>query len=97
MTYRHLVLFRVHDHVPEPDVQAAEQALAGLGALPGVVEWTVRRSDDDRKGRIVVENGLFDDADALAAWRDLPEHRAVGERMREIADWWIGDYPEPRV
>lgn len=97
MALRHLVLFRVHDHVPDVDVDDALEQLASLASLPGVLEWTVRLSDDRRKGRILVENGLFESREAFEAFRVHPRHDEVSTVMRELADWWIGDYEEPTI
>lgn len=95
MALRHLVLFRVYDAVADADVDDALEQLASLGTLPGVLEWTVRLSDDRRKGRILVENGLFESREAFEAFRVHPQHVQVSTVMRELADWWIGDYEEP--
>lgn len=95
MPYRHVVLFRVHDHVDDATVDDAIRGLQGLADLPGVLEWTVRLSDDVRKGRVIVENALFADRDALDGFRAHPRHAQTSAVMREIADWWIGDYEEP--
>lgn len=95
MPLRHLVLFRVYDEVPDADVDDALEQLASLAQLPGVLEWTVRLSDDRRKGRILVENGLFESREAFQAFRVHPRHVQVGTVMRQLADWWIGDYEEP--
>ena len=93
--YRHLVLFRIHDDVDEPTLAHAERTLAALADLPGLLAWNVRRSDDERKGRILIENALFADRAAFAAFREHPRHAEVATIMRDIADWWIGDHPEP--
>lgn len=94
MPYRHVVLFRVHDDVDEATVAAAERRLVALGDVPGVLEWTVRRSDDDRKGLVLVENGLLADRAALDALRADPRHREATDLLRDIADWSVGDYAE---
>ncbi|WP_311210864.1 MULTISPECIES: Dabb family protein [unclassified Aeromicrobium] len=95
MALRHLVLFRVYDAVADADVDDALVQLASLATLPGVLEWTVRLSDDRRKGRILVENGLFESQEAFEAFRVHPQHVQVSTVMRDLADWWIGDYEEP--
>lgn len=94
MAYRHVVLFRIREGVPEETVVEAERRLAALGDLPGVVEWAVRRSDDTRKGVVLVENALFGDRSDIEAFRVHPRHQESAELLREIADWWIGDYEE---
>lgn len=95
MAYRHVVLFRVHDDVPDDVVAEALRRLGALGEVPGVLEWTVRLSDDTRKGRVIVENALFESRDVIESFRVHPLHQESSDLLREIADWWIGDYEEP--
>lgn len=95
MPYRHIVLFRIHDDVSDALLDEALTLLQGLREVPGVREWTVRLSDDPRKGRVVVQNSLFDEREAIEAFRVHPLHRRTTDLMRTIADWWIGDYEEP--
>lgn len=90
--FRHIVLFRVHDGVPDDRVTEAIDALRSLGALPGVVSWRVERSLDARKGTLIVEDATFTDERAFADFRADPQHLRAGERMAKIADWWNGDY-----
>lgn len=92
--FRHIVLFRVRDEVTDPDVLSAIDALRALGSEPGVATWTIELSLDVRKGRIIVEDGTFVDADAFAAWRAGEAHRVLAERMSVISDWWVGDWEE---
>ena len=92
MTYRHVVLFRIHDDVEEHDVTRAVDALRSLAELPCVEDWRIARSLDERKGRILIEEATFADEAAFAAFREDPRHRDVAARMSEISDWWIGDY-----
>lgn len=94
--YRHVVLFRLHDGT-DPGVRDTVVAtLEALADLPGVLEWTVRVSDDTRKGCVVVENALFADVDAFRAFQQHPRHVAAGTLLRAHADWWVGDYPDPQ-
>jgi Stress responsive A/B Barrel Domain len=92
MSFRHVVLFRVHDGVSNERIAAAIGELEALGALPGVTAMRIERSLDGRKGRIIVEDATFSDAAAFAAFRASPPHLAVGREMAEISDWWVGDY-----
>ncbi|TDL46281.1 Dabb family protein [Microbacterium oleivorans] len=91
MGYRHIVLFRVHDTVEEHDVAHAVDQLTSLAGLPGITSWQIARSLDDRKGRIIIEEAEFTDADAFAAFRSDPRHQSVAAQMAAISDWWIGD------
>lgn len=95
MAYRHVVLFRVRDDVPDDAVDEALRRLDALGQAPGVLEWTVRLSDDTRKGRVIVENALLGGREVLESFRAHPLHEQSSEVMREIADWWVADYEEP--
>lgn len=94
MSYRHLVLFRLYDGASDADLAAATAHLEAANGFAGVLEWRLTRSDDARKGRVLVQNALFTDREAFLAWRALPEHALAAERMSQLADWWIGDYEE---
>lgn len=88
------MLFRIRDGVDPETVARAVEGLSALSDLPGIVEWTVRLSDDTRKGTVIVENALFDRQDRIAEFRTHPRHVETSNVMREIADWWIADYEE---
>jgi hypothetical protein len=90
--FRHVVLFRVRDDVADPDVSAAIGELHEVGEGSGILSWDVALSLDTRKGRVIVEDGTFVDRAAFDAWRVTEKHRAVGERMAAISDWWVGDW-----
>lgn len=93
--YRHIVLFRVHDDVPDSTVTHALDVLTELCTLPGITDADVTLSDDRRKGRVIVQNVRFTGRDAYETFRTHPRHGAAGDLMRTIAVWWVGDYPEP--
>lgn len=97
MPYRHIVLFRFRDGVDEEQIAAAIEALASLKVVPGLIEWTVRRSQDGRKGAVIVENALFENRQALADFAVHPLHLKSAALLSEIADWWIGDYEVPDI
>jgi heme-degrading monooxygenase HmoA len=92
--YRHVVIFRLHDTCGPRERDEALALLRGLDQLPGIREWRVEASLDGRKGLMVVEVGLFDDAQAFQAFRESPAHARVSARMQEISDWWVADYLE---
>ena len=92
MTYRHVVLFRIHDEPSDTEVQDAVRALRTLGDEMDVTAWTVELSLDSRKGRIIVEDATFADDAAFQGFRTHPAHIAVADRMARISDWWVGDY-----
>lgn len=90
--FRHIVLFRVWDDVTDARIGAAIADLRQLGEHSAVVEWTIALSTDTRKGRIIIEDGAFADAESFRDWRSSEHHRKVADRMAEIADWWVGDH-----
>ena len=92
--YRHIVLFRVHDDVGDDAVNAAVAALGQAGNAEGVLEGRIATSDDRRKARVIVENGLFEDRDAFNRWQASSLHKRTTEGLAGITDWWIGDYEE---
>jgi hypothetical protein len=92
--YRHIALFQLQAGVSDEQRDEAVDLLRSVGEHPGVVQWTVELSLDQRKGTIIVENGLFDGADSFEAWRTWDHHRTVAAHMSGIADWLIGDYLE---
>lgn len=95
MPLRHIVLFRIRPEVGDVQIAEALEALEVLKVIPGLIEWTVRRSEDERKGTVIVENALFEDRKALADFAAHPLHEASAALLRTIADWWIGEYEEP--
>ena len=97
MSLRHIVLFRVREGVGEGRISAAIQALEALEGIPGIIEWTVCRSQDQRKGAVIVQNSLFESQEALADFAVHPLHNASTDLLRTMADWWIGDYVEGGV
>ena len=92
MAFRHIVLFRVHDDVDIELLDRTVEELDQFARLPGVVSWTVRRSLDERKGRVIVEDATFENREAFESFRNDPDHIAAGQRMSRISDWWVGDY-----
>ncbi|MEO6471007.1 MAG: Dabb family protein [Aeromicrobium sp.] len=94
MPLRHIVLFRVRDGIGESQIASAIQALEALKVIPGLIEWTIRRSQDERKGVVVVQNSLFETRQALADFAAHPLHKVSADLLRTMADWWIGDYEE---
>lgn len=87
-----MVLFRIHDEVSDQRVTEAIDALRSLAVLPGIESWTVELSLDRRKGRVIVEDGVFSDQIAFEAFRAAPLHKSTAEVMAEISVWWVGDY-----
>lgn len=92
MTLRHVVLFRLHDDVPAERRDEALRQLRALGDGPGILEWHIELSLDERKGTVIVEDATFESAQALQTYRDSPAHRETVALMAQIADWLVGDY-----
>lgn len=84
----------MYDSCQPDDIAEAIDGLEALRELPGILEWTIRRSEDERKGVVIVENALFDSRESLAAFSTHPAHHVSAARMARLADWWIGDYEE---
>lgn len=90
--YRHIVLFRVHDEIPDIEVETAVAGLRALGSEVEASTWNVEVSLDTRKGRVIVEDATFADAATFERFRVHPAHVAAAQSMAQIADWWVGDY-----
>lgn len=89
---RHVVLFRMYDACTDAEVEEMLSLLRPLGDLPGILSWTVDLSLDGRKGRVIVEDALFESEEALDSFRRHPRHAVVAEKMSTRADWLIGNY-----
>lgn len=92
MPFRHVVLFRLHNDATDADADAALADLRALGELPGVEQWRVERSLDERKGTILVEEGTFADARSFELFRSHRQHAATAATISQMADWWVADY-----
>ncbi|WP_349426413.1 Dabb family protein [Microbacterium sp. LWS13-1.2] len=92
MTFRHIVLFRVHDDVDIELLDRTVEELDQFAHHPGVVSWIIRRSLDERKGRVIVEDATFENQQAFERFRTDPAHVRAGRRMAQVSDWWVGDY-----
>ena len=90
--FRHIVLFRVHDSLSDPELGQVVSALRALGDEIEAVSWNVEVSLDPRKGRVIVEDATFADNSAFDRFRTHPAHIAIADRMARISDWWVGDY-----
>ena len=93
MSYRHVVLFRVHEQVSDAQLSAViERTRAVLRGAAGVVSAYVEVSRDARKGRVVVEDVTFADGAAYEAFRGSREHEGITAVWAGMADWVVGDY-----
>lgn len=92
---RHIVLFKVNNGVNETRIDDAIKLLKELGKdNTSIIQWTVEKSLDTRRGTIIIENFLFKSEEDLKTFRSFEKHIKTGEFMREISDWIIGDYFE---
>ncbi len=87
--FHHVVLFRLHD---DADVDAAVAALDTAKPVAGLVSWEVKRSLDERKGRVLAQLSVFESADAFQDWRVSDRHQAAVAHMRDVANWLIADW-----
>jgi hypothetical protein len=89
---RHIVMFRVYDTASDDDVLEAIDLLRGLKDLPGILEWRVELSEDRRKGRVIIEDSVFENFEAIDRFRVAPEHAVSSAKLASMADWLVGDY-----
>lgn len=92
---RHIVLFKLYENTTPVQQQEALNLLHKLGAdNSNLLEWTITKSLDTRKGIILIENGLFADEDAYLEFQKSDKHFKVADYMKNIADWVVGNYIE---
>ena len=93
--YHHIILFRIKDNVSENTRQNALNQLGKLGhGHSGLETWHIHESLDTRKGHILIQEGVFTTEEDFKQFQNTKLHLEVGNVMKEIADWWIGDYIE---
>ncbi len=93
--YRHIAFFKLYDQVNDEKLQQARLQLQRLGeGNDTILEWDIELSLDTRKGKIIVENALFENKEAFQNFRQSTKHLEAVAFMKEIADWWVGDYLE---
>ena len=90
--YVHALMFNFRDGAPQEAVDRAVRMVRALGELPGILAWTIQESLDQRKGRTVLELGIFKNGQAFLDFRDHPEHQAFTGYVRDYADWNIVDF-----
>ena len=92
-TFRHIVLFRLNNEASDQQLQQAAVALTDLGVgHEGLESWEIHVSTDTRKGRIIIEEAVFVTEADYQRFRGSAKHVEVGDLMKTIADWWVGDY-----
>lgn len=80
----HIVRFRFPDDVDAGERARFEAELAGLDIIDEVRLVRVARDLDDPQVTGLITG--FDDADALAVYRDHPEHVPVLQRARQLCE-----------
>lgn len=85
------MLFTLHDAA---DADRAIEAIEASRPSEGLVSWSVKRSLDERKGIVVAEVAVFEDAAAFERFRSSPSHQAAGRMLSEISDWVIADWDD---
>lgn len=58
----------------------------------GILFWRVDRNADLRKNVCLVEVAIFESWHALQAFRQHSKHQELTDILREVADWWVGDF-----
>jgi len=92
---RHIVLIKLRSEVDEQVTAHVIEMLKKLGQdVPGVLEWKISKSLDTRKGNVIVENALFASQVDLKNFQDSAEHKKIGNFLKDVADWVVGDYIE---
>jgi len=61
------------------------------GKKAGIMYWEVGRNLDLRKNIHLVVISIFESEDAFQAFKQHSEHKGIGESLKQIADWWVGD------
>lgn len=86
-------MFTLYEDTNDATRQEALELLRSLGDDPeNVLEWRVEVSLATRKGYVIAENALFEDAAAFERWRASEKHQEVVNFMKDISDWVVADY-----
>jgi hypothetical protein len=88
----HTVMITYRDEIPQDIVENSVERLRSLGTLPGVMKWVVEWSLDQRKGRTVLELGIFESGDAFLQWRNHRDHTSFADELATLADWHTADF-----
>lgn len=93
---RHLVLFKLDEGVRRDDPRVVEgvEAFRSLdGKISEIRHWELGWNVSDRPiAYDFAINSAFEDAAALRAYAEHPEHQAGVALWREFATWVIADY-----
>lgn len=90
--YVHVLMFKFRDEASKEEIDTSIEMAKKLGELPGIVGWNIQESIDQRKGRTVIELGVFESGQAFLDFRDHPVHQEFATYVRDYADWNIVDF-----
>lgn len=96
----HVALIKFHEGVSQEtqrEIFSRYQTLAKDcgGVAAGILFFKVDWNRDTRKGVQLVERAIFEDDDALQRFREHPAHKDLADKLRQCADWWVGDTVAP--
>ncbi|MDB5183186.1 MAG: NAD-dependent epimerase/dehydratase [Candidatus Saccharibacteria bacterium] len=92
---RHIVFFSMKTSASDEEMDEAIGRLKKIGKKTnGARLWNVSKSMDFRKGRIFIQNTVFDSVDSFEKYRNSKDHADFAQYMSKIADWSTGDYLE---
>lgn len=92
MAYKHIVLFKIYNEVPDEKYQEALRTLRLVGEKLNLSKYMINESIDTRKGRGIIEEVEFESEAEYLLFKDSSEHKNAGVLMREMSDWIVGDY-----
>ncbi|MDH6181863.1 heme-degrading monooxygenase HmoA [Microbacteriaceae bacterium SG_E_30_P1] len=91
---RHIVLFQFITVLDDESRRLTLEALRALRDIPGILEWRLEASMDERKGQVIVQNVLFESEEAFEAYRADPRHAEAGKALSAVSNWLVADYLE---
>jgi quinol monooxygenase YgiN len=94
MTIRHIVMWKLKNSADAPRFQALLESCAQL--VPGIHQFEVGTAGDGLEASCdVVLVSLFDDQEALDAYQNHPQHKAIGAELgamrehRHVVDYHL--------
>jgi hypothetical protein len=93
----------MHKFKPEATEEQRAEILAMIenlgeacgGKEAGILYWCAGPNLDKRKGFDIVEVAMFENWDAKERFRVCPGHSAFVAKLREAADWVVGNIVGP--
>lgn len=92
----HIALHTFKPEATEDQRREIFDMIANLGEAcggkeAGILYWCAGPNLDTRKGYHIAEVAIFTDWDAKERFRVCAAHVAFVEKLREVADWVVGD------